>query len=326
MATYYEYNSVTGFLIGTYEVPPEIVRPNSTLVDYAPIPPNRARWTGIAWVNDPAQEAAAAGAATLYAQQAWSGIVPVLLPVLVSAAGALSPEFVSIITNAASATYTLPVAPPSGTTMLIGTAKFATVGAAQATLDAGVGVIVANHTRFLVLTHENFVLLRWSGTQWLALALDLNSPWVDGGVITIGATTLAPTKGVTSRDKYWWSRVDQDVLVRYEYRQTGAGVNGTGDYLFSLPFSANTGLALATTAANNFDMFATTLGPARYLRAADSIIGAASLYDATRFRMSGLHVGSPVATSDNSPVNAAIGLNNANVAFSASVRVPVLNW
>ncbi len=56
---FYDYNA-QGFLVGWYEAPAP--RPNSTTVEYSPIPPNRARWNGSAWTNDPAQEQAQAAA------------------------------------------------------------------------------------------------------------------------------------------------------------------------------------------------------------------------------------------------------------------------
>lgn len=322
MALYYEYHNVTGFLIGTYESPPEPVRPDSTLVDYAPIPPIRARWTGFAWVDDPAQEAQQAADKALFDAQTWgitgtAGILRVL-----TAAGSLAVDETAVIANPASATYLLPVAPAVGSTLVVGAAGFATVGMAQATIDAGVGVVVAGHTRFIVLTYGTALLLRWNGVQWLGAIQRLESPWLDGGVITIGATTLAPTKGTTTRDKFYWRRVGQDLLVRYEFRQTTVGTSGTGNYLYTIPFTVDTALAFATTGAGVVDAFQNTVGDARYTNNAGNgfLVGSASLYDSTRFRISG----SRAAAGDFA--GSGIGMGAAQVAMSANIRVPIINW
>lgn len=55
---YYDYDA-NGWLIGWHEGE---ARPNSTPLDYRPIPPRRARFFNGAWTDDPGQEQADAAA------------------------------------------------------------------------------------------------------------------------------------------------------------------------------------------------------------------------------------------------------------------------
>ena len=52
---------------------------------------------------------------------------------------------------------------------------------------------------------------------------------------TIGASTTPPTKGTNTRDRAQWRRVGDSMEISWEYVQTGAGSDGSGDYLFPLP-------------------------------------------------------------------------------------------
>lgn len=55
---HYDYDA-NGWLLGWHDGDP---RPNSTPLDYQPIPPRRARFNGTYWTDDPAQEQADAAA------------------------------------------------------------------------------------------------------------------------------------------------------------------------------------------------------------------------------------------------------------------------
>jgi len=65
--------------------------------------------------------------------------------------------------------------------------------------------------------------------------INATTSWVDYGTISIGGTTTAPTKGTTSIDNVKCRYVGEDAECDYTYRQTSGGVNGSGDYLYSLP-------------------------------------------------------------------------------------------
>jgi hypothetical protein len=114
-----------------------------------------------------------------------------------------------------------------------------TAASKQFRLDAGSSGSpkIAGRTRYLTLTHENVALIQWDGTHWQPLVLNLDSPWVDGGAITITAVTTNPTKGTMARDKVYWRRNGQLIHARYIYSQsaTGSSATGSGDYLYTLP-------------------------------------------------------------------------------------------
>lgn len=55
------------------------------------------------------------------------------------------------------------------------------------------------------------------------------------GKIPLGAVSTNPIKGTTSEDHAQWSRNGEDILVRFDYKQTASGNAGSGIYLFALP-------------------------------------------------------------------------------------------
>lgn len=64
---YYDYDN-NGWLIGSKERAEQ--RPNSTPLDFRPIPPHRARFVGGAWTDDPGREQAEVVQAQAAAQEA----------------------------------------------------------------------------------------------------------------------------------------------------------------------------------------------------------------------------------------------------------------
>ena len=118
-------------------------------------------------------------------------------------------------------------------------------------LDAGGTVKIAGRTRYLTLVHTNVVLLRWDGTDWQPLVLNLDTPWVDAGAMTITAVTTNPTKGTISRDKVLWSRRGDRLVAKYIYHHTAAGSAGSGDYLLALPVGTFSGQIELDTSAYN---------------------------------------------------------------------------
>lgn len=74
--------------------------------------------------------------------------------------------------------------------------------------------------------------------------------WVDAGPVQIGATTTAPTKGTTTVDNVRWRRVGQDYEVEYRFKQTTAGTDGSGGYIFTLPSGIEIDTTVHPTKAN----------------------------------------------------------------------------
>jgi hypothetical protein len=154
--------------------------------------------------------------------------------------------------------------------------------------------------------------------------LSNDTNWVDAGVITIGATTTAPTKGTTSKDKFYWRRVGDSMEIRYEYTQTGSGTTGTGDYLVSIP----SGYLVDTSKISTYSTLEgagiwegnVTIGNAFVGDSSDTSVGSAILYDQTKFRIMGL----------NPAVYTVWGgtfqLNSSTARMSAIVTVPIVGW
>lgn len=73
--------------------------------------------------------------------------------------------------------------------------------------------------------------------------------WTSGGAITIGGTTTAPTKGVTSKDNISYRQVgakEWEVVLSYTQTSTTGSAAGSGDYLFTLPNSLSFDTTLAS--------------------------------------------------------------------------------
>ncbi len=145
--------------------------------------------------------------------------------------------------------------------------------------------------------------------------------------ITISGVTSNPTKGTTSIDESEARVVGDWLEVNYLYRHTVGGAAGSGDYLISLPpgYTVDTSIipAVTTTSANiqATDIQTSLIG---YGHISDSSArGQCScfLYSSTRFR-----VGCSVAYTTYSFLSSSFyGLSSANIGFSATIRVPLLN-
>lgn len=112
--------------------------------------------------------------------------------------------------------------------------------------------------------------------------------WRDGGPLTVTGTTSDPSKGTTSVDQTWYLIDGENLSVRVEYRQTGAGSGGSGDYLFAVP----KGLQFKSSKVNFYN---TVEGPGAWT--SDNAIGHGAIggtapsagpvtaYDATNVRL-----------------------------------------
>jgi hypothetical protein len=190
----------------------------------------------------------------------------------------------------------------------------------QFRLDAGGTVKIAGRTRYLILLHTNVVLLRWDGTDWQPLVLNLDTPWVDAGASTITAVTTNPTKGGgTFYDKVYWRRVSNSCHIRYEYRQSTAGTAGSGDYLWSVPIgvvdsnlaSFDTGASSPLTAAYS------GLGTGRGDFGGTGVILHLSLYSTTKLRF---------VFSNSFVASSTASLANAEFAFHVFSDLPMTDW
>lgn len=191
-------------------------------------------------------------------------------------------------------------------------------------LDAGGTVKIAGRTRYLTLVHTNVVLLQWDGTDWQPLVLNLDSPWVDAGAITVTAVTTNPTKGTISVDRVLWRRSGGTIYLRYEERLTSAGAAGSGDYLFALPVGTFGPLVDVSTAAFTDPLYRIQRPPAgKYVPGAG--LGEVSVvpYNTTTFRLNLRTMGSAAANFVSSVTGQ---FSNALTIFSFEAVFPMTDW
>ena len=97
---------------------------------------------------------------------------------------------------------------------------------------------------------EEFQLVSDGSSTWEAIHHTIPSLTTTYS-LTIGGSSSAPTKGTTARDVATWRRIGDSMELHYDYRQTVAGSDGSGTYLFPLPSGATidtTKVAASTTA------------------------------------------------------------------------------
>lgn len=152
--------------------------------------------------------------------------------------------------------------------------------------------------------------------------------WTDGGTNTITATTTNPTKGTTAVDKIWYRRIGDSLEVRIEYRQTGAGTAGSGDYLFTIP----NGYSIDS---NKIHFYSTVEGAGAFLNNnvvgsctigdnTNSGVGAVSVYNATSVRL--FNVDGPSVSLLGVIGSGHFGLSATNQHYAASFMVPISTW
>lgn len=165
----------------------------------------------------------------------------------------------------------------------------------------------------------------WSASQSAAAASQTDYGLTDYGAMTFTATTTNPTKGTTAVDKIRCRRRSEHLQCFFEYRQTGAGTAGSGDYLITIPNS----LQIDT---NKVTPYATLEGTGVYVTnnavgyinaAVASVQGAGhvSVYDATRVRF---------FINDSANAGAAnssfYALSNATLMYLGYFEVPIQGW
>lgn len=139
--------------------------------------------------------------------------------------------------------------------------------------------------------------------------------------LTITATTTTPTKGTITDNLALWKRVGDSAIIKFDYRQTAAGVAGSGTYKFSIP----NGLAIDTAKLDTNYALAIqgVVGAGQiYSNANGSLLGSVDVMDSTNLRLTGVH--------DTYPVRAATGSNNhlgnTEVRYSFLATVPIVGW
>ena len=147
----------------------------------------------------------------------------------------------------------------------------------------------------------------------------------------IGAVTTAPTRGTTATDWLGYARVGDSARIIGQFRQTAAGSNGSGDYLFSLPFGLQFDLSKVATYQTNqgtgSDLGAVGLGSAGYGNTNTTVTGYVIPWDATRFRLYGNQaISGGTGAFIGFYGSAYFGFAQSNQVFKYDFMAPILGW
>lgn len=112
-----------------------------------------------------------------------------------------------------------------------------------ATLNYPAEVIVTNNDKLYqsngIIPANTTFTIGTSLATWKQIADNAVPNWTDGGALTIGATTTAPTKPTTRvADKVYYKQIGPktwQVQLIYSYNSNSGSSNGSGDYLLTLP-------------------------------------------------------------------------------------------
>lgn len=180
---------------------------------------------------------------------------------------------------------------------------------------------------YALYTNGEALILVSDGSNWQILSHKTDTVWTDGGPITITGVTTNPTKGTTTSDHFWYRRVGQNLEGRIEFKQTGAGTAGSGDYLYLLPGGV---VADTTKITGNTTPYGS--GSVPFLEsnigtswtALLSVVGAGpvSLYDSTHVRLVVLNS----AGGAGSTGSAFFPLSTVTLSYSAFLSVPISGW
>jgi hypothetical protein len=176
--------------------------------------------------------------------------------------------------------------------------------------------------------NESYAIIS-DGSNWQILEHKISSVITDAGTMTIGAVTTPPNKGVTTRDKVFWTREGRFAVITYQLQNAGNN-NGSGDYLYSLPsgMTADTTTIETYTGAVGADAAhrssIQTFYGSMYSAAGPvaGSVGPAVLYSSTQFR---IMITQWFSTGFTFHSSAFYGLAAAR-GYSFTIRVPISGW
>lgn len=181
-----------------------------------------------------------------------------------------------------------------------------------------------------VVGYNDSVSLVSDGTGWKITDYYFSKIPTTNTTINVSAVTTAPTKGSTRpMDKVTWYRDGCYMVATYNYEHTNAGSAGSGEYLVQLPQSyvADTRFVTATTVASN-NVSENSLQSSYIGDGTFGIDGGARgymkayLYNNQFFRLSFFETASSYIIWNSG----YWGFGNANLGFTATIRVPINGW
>ena len=132
--------------------------------------------------------------------------------------------------------------------------------------------------------------------------------------------TSNPTKGTVIQEKSLWRRVGGNIEIEYSYSQSASGVNGTGNYYFSLPL----GYTVDLTKVGTKDI----LGIAYFSTSSDQV--SISTEEGVILTDSSGNIYAQLKNTDtaiNSIVGSAIyGMGNVYLSYHFRFTTPISQW
>ncbi len=168
------------------------------------------------------------------------------------------------------------------------------------------------------------------GSNWLVLNHRAQTPWINAGAVTIGATTTPPTKASgIAVDRLLYRRDGADLIGRVEYRQTNTTdtAAGSGDYLYTITPTGmlidTSSMVTAYTTAEGTGPWLTnnSVGSVNVNTNSVSTSGVVIVYDTTRVKLCSVYQSAEGCLS-----NGFGPITQSNHGFVFNFRVPISNW
>lgn len=220
-----------------------------------------------------------------------------------------------VLSDSSAGTFTLNLYTPVGNTGRIVRVK-KTDTSFTAVSISGTGLSTTVNTQGETLTVVS------DGTNWVVLNRDIPRK-ATSFVMSIDASTTAPTKGTRTVDRASWERDGAYMVLTEEYKQTSNGAAGSGTYIYRLPSGV--------TMDSNFVTFDTSAGDP------GSSCGVASLFDDANVNWFGspapydstglkLFFMNPSTTDIQRSGATNMRLAAAQVHIYFRARVPITGW
>jgi hypothetical protein len=221
--------------------------------------------------------------------------------------------------SGAPLTFTLPLATARGRRPLVVRKTDATLSNTCSIARAGSDTIRGSASNYVLVTLNESVTLLPKASDWTVLNHFASTGWIDGGAISLSSSGGSVVKGATVIDKLWYRRDGPDFVGRIEYRQSGAGTAGSGDYLITLPVTIDTNFVTAySTIGGTPSQFTNRVGGGSWSAGTPGDFSVV-VYDSTKIRF--------FSDPDNAFVSGATRpTSNTTQGYKADFRVPVSGW
>lgn len=180
---------------------------------------------------------------------------------------------------------------------------------------------------YTLYTNTEVIHLMSTGTTWNIAARVTETAWSVGTGSGVAATGTALVKGTILQDKMVWKRRGENLLMRVQYQQNGAGTDGTGIYIVPLPLGCQSiNSASIFTSTDTGNGAASSVGPSCQGGGyggnnTDRGVGIPRVYDATHFAFQIAETG-----ASNTWGPSAFGMSNTNLGVGFHVEVPIVAW